>query len=46
MEQGDHSGAERADIKGEKLELHAQDILGKGKWRAAAETASPGFLTK
>ena len=29
MQQGEQSGAERADIKGEKLELHAQEIVWK-----------------
>ena len=40
-EQGDQSGAERADIRGEKLELHAQENSRK---REVARSGRDGTL--
>ena len=43
MEGGDQSGLEQADIKEEKLELHAQEIFGKGEVACIDRGGIPGF---
>ena len=42
-EQGDQSGEEQVDIKGEKLELHAQDIFGKREVAHINRDGTPRF---
>ena len=44
MEQGEKSGADRVDIRGDKLELHTQDIVRKMEVARRNIYVTPKFL--
>ena len=43
MEQGDQIGAEQLDIKGDKLDLHVQEIFGKREVTRSKRYGIPKF---